>query len=509
MINRILLITFFLLTNVVFSQTVGYYQVITSVNYRGDNNHHCGYANADLEFTDGSNLRIIYFTFSENSPWATSTRNPKFLANKRINSIYFESSRRIRSSCSGHRPNTIGRYYSNSINFDCLDYNFSFINMNSLGNDDGGLWNSNGNIKVFPLLTIIQPFLSNTYYEIDGPNGLRIVSHAGFRPEEYRWEYNNPLRTVGGPDDWRDATIYNGQYAINFKLEDVQPGINKKEYYGKSLQVRLKGTCVGPASNTVIYDIIKTPPLLATETAVVTTTSCSYKNDGTATLTFLRDLESDEHFLFNLYTRPVNFDNAINAINPYYTKQDDKLIAKVFEGYSEPTVAKKIVLTDLAAGTYYFLYKTTFANPADPTNRFGSGFFPSQLNLPSSNPLFDHLANVYVPSIPDTRTIIFKIEKPTPLVYTARMAQPKCAGGSVEIVINTKGGRPPYYYCINCPNDVDRIQYTTDAGVPNPDHGLPNGDYIITIPGSITGSNISIKVTDSKNCVDPATIAPQ
>ena len=508
MINRILLIISLLLTNLVFSQTIGEYKVITSVNYRGDTNHHCGSANADLEFTDGTSQRIIWLFLDENTPWSNVTRDLKFSANKRINSIYFESSRRTRENCNGPRPHTNGRYYGNQINFNCLDYSFAFTNMRNLDEENGGVWNANGNIKVFPLLTIIRPSYAYTYYEIDDPNGLRIESHAGFRPEEYRWEYNNPLRTVGGPDDWRPAPIYNGQSSINFKLEDVQPGINKKNYYGKSLQVRLKSTCVGPASNIEIYDIIKTPPLLATQTAILTATSCSYKNDGTVTLTFLRDLEPDEQFLFNLYRRPVNFDNAVNATNPYLTKQDNILTQKVFEGYSNPTAAKKIVIEDLAAGTYYFLYKTTFANPADPINRFGSGFSPSQLNLPSTNLLYDNNLNT-VSSIPDTRTIIFTIEKPTPLVYTARMAQPKCAGGSAEIVIYTKGGIPPYYYCINCPNDASRIQYTNDTGVPNPDHGLPNGDYIITVPGPLANGNISIKVTDSKACVDPAILAPQ
>jgi hypothetical protein len=96
----------------------------------------------------------------------------------------------------------------------------------------------------------------------------------------------------------------------------------------------------------------------------------------------------------------------------------------------------------------------------------------------------------------------FEIKAPPALKYAARMGQPKCAV-------------PPYTYTITGTKVVNKIKtpyttskvFTNSAGIPLPDHGLPNRDYIIPLDPKLVGK-VTILVTDSQGCIDGDTKAP-
>lgn len=512
MINRIIPFVFVLFQTLVFSQNVtGTYNYNCSVRVKDPNTNSDGDCQNDFSLSLCSSNNCFNIFYNINLDY-TYNSFKYFSRSIDISSDYFIN----------HTNSNALRNWENF--FGCVDnnreYRDRYISSTS-GNyfyysDILPWWASDLSYTRTPKLTIINPTPYLNYFEIDDPAGLTIKSHVGFASNEYIWEYNNPLRPINGPDDWKRISAYNGLSTINFRIEDIlPPGVNKKEYYGKTLDVRQVawGTVI---SNVYSCAMIKTPPLLVSQIPNITDTKCSYGSDGTATFTFGRDLEKDlitlipsEYFLFNIYKRQGDYNNDINISTPYISSVNDILLPNISKYNYDDVVNKKIDLGNFTPGNYYMTYSTKFNNPLGGVQSFVSAIIPSEPRSTVYKSLYNSRLSRFDNVQVDTRVIPFTIKAPTPLVYTARMAQPKCAGGSVEIVINTKGGRPPYYYCINCPNDNSRIQYTSDTGVPNPDHGLPNGDYIITIPGSITGSNISIKVTDSKNCVDPATIAPQ
>jgi hypothetical protein len=103
----------------------------------------------------------------------------------------------------------------------------------------------------------------------------------------------------------------------------------------------------------------------------------------------------------------------------------------------------------------------------------------------------------------------FTIDSPPALKYTARMGQPKCATDGGDIALNARGGVPPYTYTITGTKVVNKIKtpyttskvFTNSAGIPLPDHGLPNRDYIIPLDPALEG-DITIQVTDKQGCVD-------
>lgn len=526
MIYRIIIFVFVLfIGNFSYSQTipVGNYKYKLDLTF-GDPDHKCGCRNSiklGLNFSDGNVDFLDTDVNCRPNGLGWSLDEKIISASRRLNGFYTVSSRNTDNGLGcGNSTGINDRYqFANVSSQQCNQYYTNIMSMpfNLFGNIVySTTWYSNLNIKRTPQLTIVNPTPNFNYFEVDDPAGVIINSHTGFDVSEYRWYYkiNKPNQPDTG---WLPlASNFNGNSSISsLKITDVIPlNAKPKEYYGGRLEIRQEGCSV--ISNIKEYTLIKTPPLLVSQIPNISDTKCSYGSDGTATFTFGRNLEKDistllpsEHFVFNIYKRQDDYNNDINTSIPYINLTNDILLPNIFKDNYDDIVNKKNELGNFTPGFYYMRYSTKFDNPVAGNPSFVSAIIPSEPRSIISKSLYNSRTGMYDNVQVDTRVIPFTIKAPTPLIYTARMAQPKCSGGSAEIVINTKGGRPPYYYCINCTNDNSRIQFTNDAGVPYPDYGLPNGDYIITIPGSIPDGNISIKVTDSKNCVDPATQAPQ
>ena len=451
MINKILLI-FGLLVSSLMNSQIGNYAYTTRLNVRDGGNHVVDCENSfSLQLCGNNGCRGVTSDNLDNINGTPQYNNTTIISSN-FNISYYKthSERHWKNAfgCTGGDGDRTGGYW-----WSCSGTYFDNVMTE---------WYSNLFINRRPIYTILDPNPVNNY--ITPEDNITINSHEGFLPSEYNWEYSfTPL----DPITWTELQQFRTASSISVNAKDFLGGIDNPAFYGRTVYIRQFG-CDHLSPSIIKYVIVKNPPKFVNSSPIITDNDCFYGNSGSATFQFDSNLEMNEYFSFNLNKKIKDANNQwvlgpvtgiqvlpVNFINKTYT----------FSG--------------LEPGTYDVTNQTTFQT------------------------------NTFITTSQQYTSNQFTIKAPPALVYTARMAQPKCAGGSAEIVINTKGGRPPYYYCINCPNDDARIQYTSDTGVPNPDHGLPNGDYIITIPGSITGSNISIKVTDSKNCVDPATIAPQ
>jgi hypothetical protein len=227
--------------------------------------------------------------------------------------------------------------------------------------------------------------------------------------------------------------------------------------------------------------MVKTPPLLVSTTPPEKT-KCSYSTDGKIQFTFNRPLETsvvnpllNETFLFNL--------KRYNPITGLYDKSD----VVSYDVVNTPTNSQ-CTLKNLPPGKYQATYQTVFPNDQNAGTTLNS-------ELKNLND--------------------FTIDSPPALKYTARMGQPKCATDGGDIALNARGGVPPYTYTITATKVVNGTKkpyttskvFTNSAGIPLPDHGLPNRDYIIPLAPGLEG-DITIKVTDKQGCVDGDTKAP-
>jgi hypothetical protein len=354
--KQILLLFGLLLSHFVYSQVlpVGYYHADITGWVEGDSNHNCGEAFVNLEFQKGA-VRLVTVNYGEYSPKTNFNNSYEFEATNILNAIYFSASRQINESCNGDRPNNQGRKYDG---LKCLDFSFAFADMINVNEDRSGLWHSDGNIKVFPKLKIVDNSTWNkpNYFEIDDPVGIKIDSHTGFDPSEYNWEYLLPSLKPSDTPKWSPFTnlinTYNGLSSITLKIKDIIAGVNPKQYYGKTLAIRQKG-CVD--SEPVSYTMVKTPPLLVSTTPPEKT-KCSYSTDGKIQFTFNRPLETsvvdpllNETFLFNL--------KRYNPITGLYDKSD-----VVSYDVVNTATNSQCTLKNLPPGKYQATYQTVFPN---------------------------------------------------------------------------------------------------------------------------------------------------
>ncbi|MCV9926824.1 SprB repeat-containing protein [Flavobacterium sp. LS1R49] len=216
----------------------------------------------------------------------------------------------------------------------------------------------------------------------------------------------------------------------------------------QNFQLRARYTKTGSGgtndySDILTYKFIPCPPLLL-GAPITTKTSCIYNQDGEVTFTFNRDLINNEHFLLNL-TQVVNGNN----LPP---------IPKDITSANFPN--RQITFTDLKSGTYFLHYQTFQDNGALPTS--------------------------------DTKSDPFIIQPPIALRYEITPTDPLCNSGTGEILINTFGGTPPYFYSIN---NGTKTQFTNPTTTDANGH---KGSLIITKQEGV----YNIKITDDNDCIE-------
>lgn len=214
---------------------------------------------------------------------------------------------------------------------------------------------------------------------------------------------------------WQDFPgSYQEQRSISFKLSDLTG------FDGKST-VHFQTGYNNNYTNIITYDIISCSPKVESITEE-NYTSCTYSEDGSVTVVFKRDLENNETFAFNFYTK----DNALIP-TPDITADVPN---------------RKYTFSGLKQGEYYIKYQTFIGNQQTSVN---------EIPYPT-----------------------FKILPPTPFEFKIIETQPSCNGQSGKIQIQASGGTGPYSYSINTGDEVEFSSITNEIT-------LPEGDYYIKV----------------------------
>ncbi|MBB1194059.1 hypothetical protein DNC80_10335 [Flavobacterium sp. SOK18b] len=205
-------------------------------------------------------------------------------------------------------------------------------------------------------------------------------------------------------------------------------------------------------SNIISYNVTRKAPKIISTTSP-NFTSCSYSKDGSVTFTFERELQQGEQYEMTLL-----YENGRAVLN------GNKRIPK--DSMTTPTT---YTWNNLDAEKYILTYQTKKI-----------------------------IGNSELMSDPEQKS--FTISSPTNLEFTVSANNPLCNNGGTNLIIEAIGGSPPYFYddlegtteLINGETKIKRIQF-------NPSDELSNQ---VSIPLLNTKSVYTIKVTDSKFCIE-------
>lgn len=294
--KKIYLLIILLISGYGFAQvSIGDYEVVFNGWASGANNHHCGKAYVELEFTNAEdNYKALQISYGENSARVDYDNVvSSFKANKIPKSMFFSAERRTHSSCKGDRPYNNGRKYATD-KFHCLDFNFNFDQFKDKS-DGSGLWNSSFNVKIYPKLKIFQPVKGvDNFLPVD--ENITIYSDTDFAKNEYNWEY-----TINDPTDlsgWKDLPQYKGQATIVTSATAIL-GADASNYHGRKLFLRQKAC--NTKSDHVEYSIrLSTPKIISVAPEDV---SCydSGSQDGKLKIQFDRPLYPNENLSIALF----------------------------------------------------------------------------------------------------------------------------------------------------------------------------------------------------------------
>lgn len=169
-----------------------------------------------------------------------------------------------------------------SFNGSIREKTISFCENIHVNNDAIRWWNHELKIDIYPKLIIINSDPNNNFLATD--HKTQIVSHIGFAPSEYKWEYK-----TSSMGNFGSLPQFDGQSAINVNAVDIL-GTNVDNYIGQFIEIRQMSTC-GNYSNIVTYKILKSAPKVINHGPSVKTT-CYDANDGQYRLYFDRPLDS-------------------------------------------------------------------------------------------------------------------------------------------------------------------------------------------------------------------------
>lgn len=265
--------------------------------------------------------------------------------------------------------------------------------------------------------------------------------------EAYKWQYAGVVDGV--LDDWDDIT-QNSTFESptqNVSLEDLYPDPNDLiERIGEPIRFRVWNNLNNYESNEVSYTWIDCSiELTDTNWLQTEDAKCNGSTDGTVTLNFKSDVETDYEMRYYIYEgQPSSFPSGEEENpNPDNPANFPQTVANVrfSSGPSPNQVQRPLASNDdgsgsyggttdesLGEGTYYILYQEVFYDPITGDVDVKSGEL-----IPTS----------------------FDIDEPTEITFTVNVIEPICtasATGSAEISVSG-GSSGTFQYSKN--NGVD------------------------------------------------------
>ncbi|WP_196216465.1 T9SS type A sorting domain-containing protein [Flavobacterium sp. LC2016-01] len=443
--KKIYLLIIVLISGLGFAQSppIGSYEIVFNGWAYGDEHHNCGAASVTLEFsTPADNRKVLDITYTDDRATTQyADKKNTFKADKIPVSMFFSASRYDRQSCNGNRPHNSGRIYSTN-KFRCFDYNFEFKQFKNVENSGDGLASSFFNVKVRPILVILDKGSGN---ELPTEKKITIDSHTGFAESEYNWQYSFDFLD---PDSWADMDKFYGKSSITTNAKEIL-GEDAGKYHGRQIYFRQKACDV--FSPIVTYIIRQSAPEIVTKAEEKT--KCFDTQDGKLTLKFSRPLFDGEKITFSIR----QFDEAVQKWQSVVcsSQQDDEISLDGTNSYKFPC--------DFAKGKYGIAF-TGFING-------------SNTGSPHTE------ANPY----------IFNIDSPAPVDFSLSSTNVNCYGSADgTLTINASGGSEEgYQYSLN--NGTTWIPFTDSKSTKE----ILKGLFPITKP-SIT---YSIIVKDKKDCI--------
>lgn len=297
--KKIYLFVILLVTSFGFGQApdVGSYEIFFNGWAYGDEHHNCGIAYVTLEFaTPADNYTALSISYNDKrntTSYDASTTLTKFKANKTPVSMFFSASRYDKQSCAGNRPHNSGRIYTTD-KFHCFDFNFEFKQFKNLVDEGEGLGSSSFNVKIRPILVIVDPKDKN---DLPTEKNITIQSNTGFLPSEYNWQYSLKPSPSQDPNssDWVDLPQYNTKSSFSANAVDIL-GANTFNNVGNKIFIRQKAC--GVVSDPVFYIIRLSAPIV--NSAVVTQPTCIDSDDGAVKFVFDRKLYDGEQLNYTI-----------------------------------------------------------------------------------------------------------------------------------------------------------------------------------------------------------------
>lgn len=445
--KKIYLLIILLVSGSGFAQApvLGSYEVIFNGWAYGDEHHNCGAAYVNLEFsTPTDNKRAMGITYSDNRAttyYTSDQTRTTFTADKKPVSMFFSASRYDRQSCRGNRPHNSGRIYS-SDKFHCFDYDFQFKQFKNVESSGDGLGSSFFNVKVRPLLVIINPGPAN---ELPTEKLITISSHIGFFESEYNWQYSF---TPDDPDSWVDMPQFSGKPSFTTNAKGIL-GENAGEHHGKTIS--FKQIACNAASAPVHYIIRQSAPEIISKKEEKT--KCFDTQDGKLILQFSRPLFAGEKITFSI--RDFDEEKQVWKEVMCSTQDGDQITLDATNSYEFPCNFPK--------GKYGIAF---------------SGF------INGSNTGSPHT---------DLDPYIFNIESPAPVDFTLASTNVNCFGSADgTLTINASGGTEEGY------------QYSLDSGanwIPFTDTKSKTEILAGLFPATKPSITYTVKVRDKNGCI--------
>ncbi|TDW52805.1 putative secreted protein (Por secretion system target) [Flavobacterium sp. 270] len=444
--KKIYLLIILLVSGLGFAQgpVVGSYQIVFNGWAYGDEHHNCGDASVTLEFsTPKDNLKVLSVSYTDDRK-TTSYPNVSntFTADKTPVSMFFSASRYDRQSCNGNRPHNSGRIYSTN-KFNCFDYDFEFKQFKNVENSGDGLGSSLFNVKVRPILVIVDPGANR---DLPTETNITINSNTGFFPSEYNWQYTfNP---TSNPRDWIDLPQFNTKSSITINAKSIL-GADAGKYHGRQIYFRQKA-CSNTFSDPVYYVVRQSAPLIASHNEIETT--CFNTQDGKLVMKFDRPLFQGEHFTFSI-------------------REFDEITQK-WKGVICSSQSSEITLDSNNSYTF----------PCDfATGKYGLDFI-GFINGFNTNPPIDA-----------DHPFVFNITAPAPVDFSLSKTNVNCNGSKDGTLTITASGGSKEGYEYSLDNGVNWIPFTDTKSTTQILKGL--------YPISNVPIAYSIKVRDKKGCI--------